>query len=183
MEEHPIQDFYKNTHVLITGATGFMGKALLEKLLRSCDGIKQVFIIIRKKQGLSSEERCEKLLKSDVSILNIAVSYRKVVIILSKRYSWDYFQVFDRIKRECPERLHKIKPIFGDVGVDNLGLNDHDEEILIRTVNIVFHSAATIKFRESIGYTINLNVNGTKRMLELAKKMRFLKVSYPIQYK
>ena len=33
----PIQQFYQGKTVFITGATGFMGKVLLEKLLRSTE--------------------------------------------------------------------------------------------------------------------------------------------------
>ncbi len=35
-----IPEYYVGKNVLITGATGFMGKVLLEKLLRSCSGVK-----------------------------------------------------------------------------------------------------------------------------------------------
>lgn len=31
-----VADFYKNTNLFITGGTGFLGIALIEKLLRCC---------------------------------------------------------------------------------------------------------------------------------------------------
>ena len=37
-ETSEIADFYKNKSVFITGATGFIGKQLVEKLVRSCPG-------------------------------------------------------------------------------------------------------------------------------------------------
>lgn len=47
----PIADFYANKNILITGATGFMGKVLLETLLRKCDGINCIYIVVRMKRG------------------------------------------------------------------------------------------------------------------------------------
>jgi fatty acyl-CoA reductase len=42
--ESQIANFYKDRSVFITGATGFMGKVLVEKLLRSCDGVKNIYV-------------------------------------------------------------------------------------------------------------------------------------------
>ena len=39
MGEPEIADFYNGQSAFITGATGFMGKVLVEKLLRSCPQI------------------------------------------------------------------------------------------------------------------------------------------------
>ena len=37
-----VRSFYENRSVLITGATGFIGKALVEKILRSLPMVKKV---------------------------------------------------------------------------------------------------------------------------------------------
>lgn len=44
-----------------------MGKALVEKLLRSCPGIKNVYILIRPKRGKDVSQRLEELLASKVN--------------------------------------------------------------------------------------------------------------------
>ena len=62
-----IVDFYAGRTVLVTGATGFMGKVLLEKLLRSCPTITRIYILIRPKKGFSVEMRLTQLLESKVS--------------------------------------------------------------------------------------------------------------------
>ena len=46
-----IPEYYEGKNVLITGATGFMGKVLLEKLMRSCPGVKAVYVLVRHKAG------------------------------------------------------------------------------------------------------------------------------------
>ena len=62
-----IKEFYAGKHVMITGATGFMGKVLVEKLLRSIPDIGNVYILVREKRGKTSKERLENLLSSRVS--------------------------------------------------------------------------------------------------------------------
>lgn len=69
IEPSEIQQYFTDSTVLITGATGFLGKLILEKLLWSCAGIKKIFIIIRTKQGKSPEARFEEIFSSVVSSL------------------------------------------------------------------------------------------------------------------
>lgn len=46
-----IADFYGGKSVLITGATGFMGKVMVEKLLRDCGQVECIYILVRMKRG------------------------------------------------------------------------------------------------------------------------------------
>lgn len=68
-ENDVIANFYNNANILITGATGFVGKALLGKLLTSCEDIKSIHLLMRPKRGRSIEERLEHLLQNAVSTL------------------------------------------------------------------------------------------------------------------
>lgn len=43
-----VKPFYEGKSVLITGATGFIGKVLLEKMLRDIPGIATFYVIIRR---------------------------------------------------------------------------------------------------------------------------------------
>ena len=62
-----IPDFYANRDVFITGATGFMGKCLVEKLLRSVPDLGKVVVLMRSKKGKMVDERAKELLQSPVS--------------------------------------------------------------------------------------------------------------------
>ncbi|XP_034945497.1 putative fatty acyl-CoA reductase CG5065 [Chelonus insularis] len=139
-----VEAFFAASVILVTGATGFLGKALVEKLLRSCPRISIIYILIRPRKNLTLEERYKSLLKNSV---------------------------FDRIRWECPEVLSKIVPMMGDISQPNLGLSDHDRLLLIQNVNIVFHSAATVRFEEPLKVAITLNTRGTQRIVELCSEM------------
>ncbi|GLV37410.1 uncharacterized protein CBL_10623 [Carabus blaptoides fortunei] len=63
MEPHKISipEFFTGKNIFITGATGFMGKALIEKLLRSCPAIGTIYVLVRPKKGKELQERLQQL--------------------------------------------------------------------------------------------------------------------------
>jgi len=137
----PIPEFYKNRSIFLTGGTGFVGKALVEKLLRTCPELKNVYILIRPKPTQTVSQRCELMLKN---------------------------KIFSRVNSS---QLSKVVPIAGDINLPGLGISDADlVEVLIPNVSIVIHSAATLKFNERLDIALNTNVRGSLRILELAKK-------------
>lgn len=56
-EVDSIKKFYEGSEVFITGASGFIGKALVEKILRSCPRIKTVYVLLRERKGKTLAER------------------------------------------------------------------------------------------------------------------------------
>ncbi|NXG18819.1 FACR1 reductase, partial [Grallaria varia] len=142
-----VSAYYNGKTVLLTGATGFMGKVLLEKLLRSSPEVKAVYILVRPKAGQSMQERVANMLKC---------------------------KVFDRVREDCPNFHEKIKPINAELIQPKLAISAEDEEELLTRVNIVFHCAATVRFDEPLKRALQLNVMGTQRLLELARQMQNL---------
>ena len=63
----PIQSFFCQRNVFITGVTGFMGKVLLEKLLRSCPEIGLCYVLVRPKNGVNPHQRIKQLLECKVN--------------------------------------------------------------------------------------------------------------------
>jgi fatty acyl-CoA reductase len=63
----PVRDFFKGKNIFITGATGFLGMALVEKLLRACPYVGTVYVLIRPKKGKEVSKRLEELTKNAVS--------------------------------------------------------------------------------------------------------------------
>jgi FlaA1/EpsC-like NDP-sugar epimerase len=73
-----IASFYAGRSVMITGATGFMGKVLVEKLLRSCPQIGRIYLLMRTKRGQEPKARLNDLLSAKVRLLfqlNITLMY------------------------------------------------------------------------------------------------------------
>lgn len=85
-------------------------------------------------------------------------------------------QLFDKLRKERPHELNKIIPILGDVTEPELGISQSDQNLLIRTVSVVFHSAATVKFDEALKLSVTINMLGTKRLVELCHRMMGLEV-------
>ena len=64
-----VPQYYAGKSVFLTGGTGFIGKVLVEKLLRGCPEIKNIYFMIRPKKGMSCEERLTKVLKCPVTLV------------------------------------------------------------------------------------------------------------------
>ena len=74
MEEAYVADFYRNRSVFLTGGTGFMGKVLIEKLLRSCPDMDTIYLLVRPKSGCQDSQRIQELVDCKVSGLKRAPS-------------------------------------------------------------------------------------------------------------
>ncbi|XP_059832165.1 fatty acyl-CoA reductase 1 isoform X4 [Hypanus sabinus] len=144
-----IPEFYLGKNVLITGATGFMGKVLLEKLLRSCPGVKTAYILVRAKAGQNSQARVEEMLNC---------------------------KLFDRLREEQPDFKEKVVAVSSELTQPELGLSQADKDLLISCINVVFHCAATVRFNETLKDAMQLNVVATRQLLTFAQLMKKLEV-------
>lgn len=70
-----VEEFFANSVILITGGTGFVGKVLLEKLLRCCPRISTVYLLIRSSKRETIEQKFHKFLKNPVSIFYLSKFY------------------------------------------------------------------------------------------------------------
>lgn len=119
-----ISEFYANKNVLITGATGFVGKLLLEKLLYSCEKINKVYVLIRDKNGHSPDERANEVIAC---------------------------KVFDKLRTKEPTFRDRIQPVSGDILENNsMKISEADLEELRTNVNVVFHLAGTVTLDQDL---------------------------------
>ncbi|XP_039444543.1 fatty acyl-CoA reductase 1-like [Culex pipiens pallens] len=142
-----IPETFAGADVFITGGSGFMGKVLIEKLIRSCPDIGRVFVLLRPRRGRTPDERLQELVQ---------------------------VPLFDVIRATCPNDIRKIVPISGDCSELKLGL---DEESLKRMENVqfVFHAAASVRFDDPLEKAILLNTRGTREVILWAKTLKNLK--------
>lgn len=61
-----LQDFYCDSTILVTGGTGFLGKLLIEKLLRTCSDLRRIYVLIRPKKGKEILSRAQEIFESQV---------------------------------------------------------------------------------------------------------------------
>lgn len=69
-KEHEIKNvakFFAGRSIFITGGTGFLGKILIEKFLRSCPDLEALYILMRPKKNISIDERLKKVFALPVS--------------------------------------------------------------------------------------------------------------------
>ena len=66
-EELTVPRFYAGKKIFVTGATGFVGKVLIEKLLRCCPEVGAVYCLIRPKNSQDVQQRLNELTDSKVS--------------------------------------------------------------------------------------------------------------------
>jgi alcohol-forming fatty acyl-CoA reductase len=69
-----------------------------------------------------------------------------------------------------PDFRQKLEAIEGDLSEPGLGMSPNDEKKLTNQVNIIFHSAATVRFDEPLKVAVQMNIIGTKEVIDLAKK-------------
>jgi alcohol-forming fatty acyl-CoA reductase len=135
-----VKDFYDGKTIFITGATGYIGRLLIAKLMR-LGNLKQILLLSRPKKGKSNEER------------------------LSQILSGFLFEEMDKYDSKFPS---KLKIVNGDMEVDGLGISDSDKLYIKQHVDVIIHGAATVRFDEELRKAIRINIRGTKHILDLA---------------
>ena len=143
-----LREAYRNRRVLLTGATGFLGTALVEKMLRSLPELGRLYLLVRPSREKSAGARFEK----DVLGSPAFAGLREAL--------GDSFEGYVS---------EKVRVLEGDVHAPSLGLGEEDLGELSREVDVVIHSAASVVFDAPLDAAVDSNVRGTLGLLELAR--------------
>ncbi|KAL3530408.1 hypothetical protein ACH5RR_009730 [Cinchona calisaya] len=156
MELGDIFQFLENRNILVTGATGFLAKIFIEKILRVQPNVKKLYLLLRAADSKSALQRFN-------------------TEIIAK----DLFRV---LKEKCGPNLNtlisqKITVVPGDITCDNLGVKDFNlVEEMWKEVDVVVNLAATTNFDERYDVSLGINTLGAKHVLNFAKRCANLKV-------
>lgn len=63
-----VENCLAGKNIFLTGGSGFIGKVLIEKILRTIPDVGKIFILLRKKKGKYPEDRIRDILNNSVSI-------------------------------------------------------------------------------------------------------------------
>ncbi|KAJ0083662.1 hypothetical protein Patl1_30443 [Pistacia atlantica] len=156
MELGSILQFLENKSILVTGATGFLAKIFLEKILRVQPNVKKLYLLLR---------------AADAKV----ATHRFHNEVIAK----DLFRV---LKEKCGTNLNSIFSekttlVPGDISLENLGLKDSNlREEMLKELDVVINLAATTNFDERYDVALGINTLGAKNVLNFAKKCNKLKV-------
>ena len=144
-----IADALAGKRIAITGSTGFVGTALVERLLRQVPDCELV-LLVRPGRRTSAAQRVKReILRNDA---------------------------FNRLREslggpgfdEMTER--RVHTIAGDVGTDGLGLDEADRATFAGC-DIVIHSAATVAFDSPLDSAVEVNLLGPTRIVTLLQEL------------
>ncbi|KAF9215246.1 cyclin-dependent kinase inhibitor far1 [Podila verticillata] len=151
----PLQalEFYtRNNVIFLTGGTGFVGKVILEKILRSLPQVQKIYMLMRASSKAAAQDRLER-----------EVFGCRIFETIKAQSSNDKSRL-DEIKR-------KVVPILGDLTFDCLGISPEDLEIVGKDTQVFLNCAASINFDDPLRVALDLNTHGPLRTLEVAKRM------------
>ncbi|KAF6209173.1 hypothetical protein GE061_014918 [Apolygus lucorum] len=148
MQQTSVREFFADKSVLVTGGTGFMGKVLIEKLLRTCPDINKIYVLCRSKRSKTPTTR----------ILEMSL-----------------LPLFQPLLEKNPNALKKVVAIDGDLTRPGLGMMSVCRDELIENVELVFHLGASLRLEADLRDAVEANILGTKHAIELAKQMKHLK--------
>jgi HAD superfamily hydrolase (TIGR01490 family) len=125
----------------ITGATGFLGTALVERILRSIPEAHITVLVRPGRRADPAARLAREVIKNDC---------------------------FDRLRTElgdgfADEVARRVTAVAGDVGQDGLGL-DAEGRAALAAADIVVHSAATVSFDAPLTQAIEINLLGPSRV-------------------
>lgn len=123
--------------VLITGTTGFLGKVVLEKLIRVVPDIGGIYLLIR---GNKSHSNARSRFLDEIASSS----------------------VFDRLRHDDNDAFEsfietRIHCITGEVTEPRFGLDDAAFKELAGNVNAFINSAASVNFREELDKALQIN--------------------------
>ena len=147
------RDYYAGKTILLTGATGLVGKALIEAVLRALPEVERLYVLVRPRtDAVGRSVSVEQRLRRDVLGSSAFDALRS--------QQGDGFEAF---------ALGKLEAIEGELSRDRLGLDDETYQRLRDEVDIVIGNGALAVFDAPLDQAVQTNALGPLRLLEFAR--------------
>jgi fatty acyl-CoA reductase len=151
-----IADALAGKRIAVTGSTGFVGTALVERLLRSVPGCEIVLLVRSGKRSTAAQRVQREILRND--------AFDRLRTELGDGDAKAGAKVFEAMA------ARRIQVITGDVGTDGLGLDEADRAILA-SCDVVIHSAATVAFDSPLDSAVEVNLLGPTRIAQTLQSL------------
>jgi len=143
-----VSEFFKGKGVILTGGTGFLGKALTEKLLRECPEVGKVYLLVRPAKDKTPAARVKAILEEEF---------------------------FDILRADFPNFEDKVEAVGADLSKPNMDIRDERQlEEIRNNVSVILNCAATVNFNERLDISLSTNVSSVEQLLLLARSLRSL---------
>ena len=162
LRRRKLANFYAGKTLLITGTTGFIGKVCLLKLMTSLSSCKKIYIMLRAKKGMSSQQRFAKMLSE--APFNPATLGTEMGPCCSDEAKRRVENLIEQIKAAD---WSKVQPLDGDMSRDDLGFDEQTKAELSQEVEIVFNIAASVQFDAPLKQNLRDNYMGTRNLIQL----------------
>ncbi len=131
--------------ILLTGATGFLGKVVLDELLRRAPAAR-IWILVRPTDRESVLERVQRQVAGAACFQGLPL-----------------------------ERWRRVRPLRGDLTLPDCGLSPATVGMLRTRLTHLVHCAASVDFDLPLAAATQANVTGALRALQLARECRRLR--------
>ncbi len=144
-----VRETLAGRHVLLIGATGFIGKVWLAKVLKDLPEIGRIYLLIRPHRSASAERRFQMLLEESPAFDP-----------LRERYGSD----FTAYVKE------RVEVIAGDITQPGLGIEPRTRARLQRALDLVINSSGLTDFNPDLRDALAINVDGTLHVLDFVRQ-------------
>ncbi|XP_076906732.1 alcohol-forming fatty acyl-CoA reductase-like [Bidens hawaiensis] len=150
MELGSVLEFLSDKTILVTGATGFLAKIFVEKILRVQPKVNKLYLLVRATDTKSALQR-----------FNTEAVAKDLFKVLKEKYGTNLQSFLSE----------KVIPVAGDITCENLGVKDSNLiEEMWQNIDVVVNVAATTNFDERYDIALALNTFGAKNVLNFAAK-------------
>mmetsp|Transcript_9311 Transcript_9311/g.34448 ORF Transcript_9311/g.34448 Transcript_9311/m.34448 type:complete len:1281 (-) Transcript_9311:563-4405(-) len=172
-----LQSFYASQQVFITGSTGFLGKALIEKLLRASPP-KKIYCLIRSNKKQTCADRLNEMLNNTLfDTLKKSISTDAWNALKDRLRVVEGDMMNDEIVSGHVWDANGHRILHSETGeeIGRTPAKDVPENAKIdlmwaQNVTIFIHMAATVGFQETLDYALKLNSLGAYRLVKWAEK-------------